>query len=71
MVSCDNRAIHLRDDSSLTQPIFKRMHSLRTLPDAMMALPALEKLDLRWLHDLEKPPAWIPDLEARGGVVYI
>ncbi|NWF69468.1 MAG: hypothetical protein HXY40_10310 [Chloroflexi bacterium] len=47
------------------------MHSLRTLPDAMMALPALEKLDLRWLHDLEKPPAWIPDLEARGGVVYI
>ena len=46
---------------------------LRTLPDdlppAVAALPLLEKIDLRWVANFESP-AWFPDLEARGCLVY-
>jgi hypothetical protein len=33
-------------------------------------LPNLEKLDLRWNHDLA-PPAWLPALTARDCIVYL
>jgi hypothetical protein len=39
------------------------------LPDAIAALPRLEKLELRWVTTLE-PPAWIGEIVARHGVVY-
>ena len=46
-----------------------RGNPLKHLPDAIAALPRLEKLDLRWVETLIPPP-WIVNLEARGCAVY-
>jgi hypothetical protein len=40
------------------------------LPESVLALPRLEKLDLRWVATLE-PPSWLGSLEAKGCAVYL
>jgi hypothetical protein len=40
------------------------------LPESLLALPGLEKLDLRWVTTLE-PPGWLSNLEAKGCAVYL
>jgi hypothetical protein len=46
-----------------------RGNPLTQLPEAIAALPRLDKLDLRWVTTLA-PLAWFADLEARGCAVY-
>jgi len=44
--------------------------TLPELPDVCeLALPALDKLDLRWNRDLAEP-AWLGELAGRGCVVW-
>jgi hypothetical protein len=45
-----------------------RNNVLTALPDGLLGLPALEKLDLRWNKRLTMP-VWLLDLERRGCVV--
>lgn len=42
---------------------------LTHLPEAIAALPRLDKLDLRWVTTLPMPE-WVDALEARGCAVY-
>lgn len=46
-----------------------RGNPLASLPESIAELPALDKLDLRWVPTLPLP-AWVPRLEARGVLVY-
>ena len=46
-----------------------RGNPLTELPEALRALPRIEKLDLRWITTLILP-AWSADLEARGCMIY-
>ena len=46
-----------------------RGNPIAGLPDSLLKLPRLEKLDLRWVTTLS-PPSWFPDLERRGCAVY-
>jgi hypothetical protein len=41
-----------------------------TIPDAVLNLPKLEKIDLRW-NRIEEKSAQMQALEARGCLVYI
>lgn len=40
------------------------------LPESLLALPRLDKLDLRWVAGFE-PPGWFAGLEARGCTIYL
>lgn len=46
-----------------------RGNPIERLPETLLDLPRLEKLDLRWVTTLA-PPAWFADLEARGCAIY-
>ena len=45
-------------------------NGLTDLPKAIVGLPNLEKLDLRWNHDLTRFPRWLETLEDRGCIVF-
>jgi Leucine-rich repeat (LRR) protein len=73
------RELHLRNNQLTSLPdsvgalqelrqIDLRGNPLTHLPAAIAALPRLEKLDLRWANI--SPPTWMPNLEARGCLVY-
>lgn len=47
-----------------------RGNPVTDLPEGLITLPRLEKLDLRWVTALE-PPRWFSDLEAKGCMIYI
>jgi hypothetical protein len=46
-----------------------RGNPIAHLPDGLLALPRLEKLDFRWITTLT-PQAWFADLERRGCAIY-
>jgi hypothetical protein len=45
-----------------------RGNPLTHLPSSIAVLPQLDKLDLRWVS--MPVPEWLPNLEARGCLVY-
>ncbi|UZM97526.1 hypothetical protein OL548_20510 [Lysinibacillus sp. MHQ-1] len=47
-----------------------RSNDLKELPESLLAMESLERLDLRWNHEL-KIPSWLDELEARGCIVYL
>jgi hypothetical protein len=47
----------------------ERGNPLTSLPESLIALPRLEKLDLRWVTTLETP-RWFSQLEANGCIIY-
>jgi len=67
----DNRLESLPDFGALrsVRELDLRGNVLRTLPEWMLQLPDLEKLDLRW-NPLDVP-AWIYQLEEQGCTVYV
>lgn len=46
-----------------------RSNQLRTLPKSLLELENLQRLDLRWNHELVIP-SWIADLGRKGCIVY-
>ena len=65
-------ASHIAVGESMLVPFkYLRDNPLTDLPDGIAALPNLEKLDLRWNHQLVRQPSWEKTLEARGCVVYL
>jgi hypothetical protein len=47
-----------------------RGNPVTILPECLLKLPRLEKLDLRWATTLN-PPRWFAELEGRGCAVYL
>jgi Leucine-rich repeat (LRR) protein len=45
-----------------------RNNQLTTLPESICKLPNLEKLDLRWNHQMQRPN-WIRYLEEKGCII--
>ncbi|WP_430649679.1 hypothetical protein [Bradyrhizobium retamae] len=46
-----------------------RGNPVATLPEALLKLPRLEKLDLRWVTISR--PSWFAELEERGCAIYL
>jgi hypothetical protein len=46
-----------------------RGNPIASLPETLLEMPRLEKLDLRWVNSLE-PTSWLSALERKGCCVY-
>ena len=46
-----------------------RGNPMKSLPETLLSMPKLEKLDLRWISTLEASP-WLNELEQKGCSVY-
>ncbi|MCE3200065.1 hypothetical protein [Paenibacillus sonchi] len=47
-----------------------RSNHLLEIPESLLEIKGLERLDLRWDHELN-PPGWLHKLEANGCIVYL
>ena len=45
-------------------------NKLKELPDSLLEIEGLERLDLRWNHEL-RIPGWLGELEEKGCIVYL
>jgi hypothetical protein len=46
-----------------------RENPIEMLPESLLQMPRLEKIDLRWVHTLQALP-WLDRLEDRGCLIY-